>query len=28
VSISLEFLNQGNPDAPFKVMTSVALPIN
>ena len=28
VSISLEFLNQGNPDAPFKLMTSVALPIN
>jgi hypothetical protein len=28
VSISLEFLNQGNQDAPFKVMTSVALPIN
>ena len=28
VSISLEFLNNENPDAPLKVMTSVALPVN
>jgi len=28
VSISLEFLNNENPEAPLKVMTSVALPVN
>ena len=28
VSVSLEFLNHENPDAPLKVMTSVALPVN
>ena len=28
VSISLEFLNHENPEAPLAVMTSVALPIN
>ena len=28
VSISLEFFNQENPEAPLEVMTSVALPIN
>ena len=28
VSITLEFLNYENPEAPLKVMTSVALPVN
>ena len=28
VSIALEFLNDENPEAPIKVMTSVALPVN
>jgi ADP-dependent phosphofructokinase/glucokinase len=28
VSIMLEFLNYDNPEAPLKVMTSVALPVN
>jgi prepilin-type N-terminal cleavage/methylation domain-containing protein len=28
VSIALEFLNYENPEAPFKIMTSVALPVN
>lgn len=28
VSVSLEFLNHENPDAPMKFMTSIALPVN
>ena len=28
VTVSLEFLNYENPDAPFKVFTSVAIPVN
>jgi prepilin-type N-terminal cleavage/methylation domain-containing protein len=28
VSIMLEFLNSENPEAPFKIMTSVAMPVN
>ena len=28
VSITLEFVNYENPDAPFKIMTSVSLPVN
>jgi len=28
VSVVLEFLNYENPDAPFRIMTSVALPVN
>jgi len=28
VSVALEFINYENPDAPLKVMTSVAMPVN
>ena len=28
VSVMLEFLNSENPEAPFKIMTSVAMPVN
>jgi prepilin-type N-terminal cleavage/methylation domain-containing protein len=28
VSIALEFVNYENPDAPFRIMTSVSLPVN